>query len=134
MFRVLKVMPRSTSGKAQHTTPCRQCPFRRTALPGWLGGSEPEDFCAMAQSEVRMPCHRSLRDGVDYSVAHLPGKPEYPAPQCAGRAIFWSNQFKAQRPGSNLLVLPADHQSVFSSSQEFLSHHERRSSTGKTSG
>jgi len=79
----------------------------------------------MAQSEARMPCHRSLRNGVDYANAQLPGRPEYQAPQCAGRAIFWSNQCKTQRPGSNLLELPGDHQTVFSNSQEFLAHHEQ---------
>jgi hypothetical protein len=45
------------------------------------------------------------------------------APQCAGRAIHWSNQFKRAYPQSNLLELPQDVATVFQWPDEFYAHH-----------
>lgn len=42
------------------TKPCSDCPMRRDALPGWLGGATPEEYRALAHSDhavdCRLPC------------------------------------------------------------------------------
>jgi hypothetical protein len=109
----------------QHTRPCERCPFRRDSLPGYIGGAHPDYFQRMAMSEVRMPCHLHLADGVDYSAAQVPGTREHSAPQCAGRAVYWRNVVKVPRDRT-LITLAADHSAVFSSPREFLAHHRER--------
>jgi hypothetical protein len=110
----------------QHKTPCAQCPFRRTAAAGWLGGLTPDDFKAMADSEARMPCHvRADRlSGVDYAAAQQPGTVEHGLPQCAGRAIHWANQCKVPRTPGVLLELPPDPVGVFQWPFEFVAYHK----------
>ena len=107
----------------QHTTPCTRCPFRRTALQGWLGGMSPDEFQHLANTETRMHCHCAIpsrhREGVEY------GSPEAARlPQCAGRAIYWTNQLKMPRDPS-LLSLPRDPITVFEWPAEFVAHHKR---------
>lgn len=90
-----------------------------TAAAGWLGGFTPDSFRVLADQERRMPCHMHMkRDGVDY---------EHPGtgPQCAGRAIYWANQFKTSRTNAvKLLVLPQDTASVFNWPHEFVAYHK----------
>lgn len=107
----------------QHRTPCAKCPFRRDAVPGWLGGLTPDDFRQLAQSEVRMPCHThelARRNGIDYGNEAETAK----LPQCAGRAIYWANQIKRPRDKS-LLELPQDTQTCFQWPVEFVTYHQQ---------
>lgn len=93
--------------KVQHETPCSDCPMRRDSLNGWLGDTgTPEEWRAALHSESRMDCH-VLRGA-----------------QCAGAAIYRRNVCKSPRDKS-ILVLPSDHDTVFSSPQEFVEHHEK---------
>lgn len=102
-------MPRLVSSddaveaQGQHTQPCEDCPMARTALPAWLGGSTPEDYCRLAHSDHIVGCHT------------LKGA------QCAGMAIYRSNVVKRVDPPG--LRLPADHSLCFSTPMEFLEHH-----------
>jgi hypothetical protein len=32
------------SSEAQHKKPCHDCPFARTAIPGWLAGLTPQQY------------------------------------------------------------------------------------------
>lgn len=86
--------------------PCHDCPWRRNALQGWLGGNTAEQWLEIAHGEARIPCHA------------LKG------PQCAGAAIFRANMCKLPRDPS-VLRLPADREAVFAHNGEFLDHHER---------
>ena len=90
----------------QHTQPCHDCPFRRDALRGWLGGSTPEEYRAMAHQDVVIDCH-AIR-----------------GPQCAGVAIYRANVAKRCEPP--MLKLPADRTAVFATPMEFLEHHTRK--------
>ena len=90
----------------QPTKPCHDCPFARTAINGWLGGSTKEEWSAIVQDEVAIPCHA------------LKG------PQCAGAAILRGNMCKKPRDRS-LLVLPPDRDRVFSNTREFEEHHAK---------
>lgn len=89
----------------QHTTPCRDCPWRRTAMPGWVGSENtPEDWVKLALSESYVECHT-----------------KYPR-QCAGLAIFRANLFKRPRL-PEILVLEQDKTNVFATPDEFIKHH-----------
>lgn len=87
----------------QHTSPCSDCPLRRDALNGWLGGSTPEQYRQLIHSDYRVNCHAIK------------------GPQCAGVAIYRSNVAKYTEPG--ILKLPVNREDVFSNPMEFLEHH-----------
>lgn len=91
--------------KGQHTQPCSDCPFARTALPGWLAGETPEDWIRMAHGESKFECHTLI------------------GAQCAGSAIYRSNVVKRCHD-SSILRLPADREKVFATPIEFLKHHK----------
>jgi hypothetical protein len=92
------------SSNIQHTNPCTDCPFARTAVRGWLGGSSPMEYVMLAHDEERIDCHAIN------------------GPQCAGAAIYRSNVCKSPRD-KTLLILPADRVRVFANTKEFLAHH-----------
>jgi hypothetical protein len=102
----------------QHETPCHECPFRRAAPAGWLGGLTPDEFVLLADQEQRMPCHLHMgKFDASYS------DPGTTAPQCAGRAIYWANQCKTPRVRGALLELPRDTLTVFQWRHDFLGYH-----------
>lgn len=93
--------------KGQHTAPCSDCPWARTALKGWLGGESADNWVAEAHADAPIPCH--VLDGA----------------QCAGAAIYRANVCKRPRdPGA--LLLPADRKRVFASPVEFKRHHDQK--------
>ena len=101
--------------KKQHVTPCSDCPFARTALPGWLALSPVGKWLLVAHGEGRMECHTRTIKGE--------------AAQCAGAAIFRANVFKWVPPG--LIKLPKNTTLVFGGDTEFASHHLRKIVTGQ---
>ena len=118
--------------------PCRECPFKRTAWPGYLGADTPTGFVHKTESGVPMPCHLT----VDYET---PGWEERAndAPLCAGSITFLANSCKLPYLPSPEIPVPdflrrdipqvlaalddatPDHDAVFSNRQEFIDHHER---------
>lgn len=99
----------AVEAKSQHRKPCSDCPFARASLPGWLGGLTVDEWLADLHhpGEVMIDCHTRR------------------VAQCAGSAIYRANICKRPRPGSPVLVLPADKELVFSSPIELKAHHER---------
>src|SRR5882762_2976657 len=95
----------------QHTKPCKDCPFRRKSLPGWLGDNDLENFTLLAVSDVQMPCHLTPGDGAAPNMEMHPK-----ASQCAGRGIFLANMCKSPRDMC-FLFLPANREVVFSRPQ-----------------
>lgn len=99
--------------------PCNDCPFRRKAMPGWLGASSPEGFIDCMQRNEPLPCHQTIDyDGdpnwqVKWMQQRNTGK------MCAGALIFLAN--KLQR--HPFKELPKDHENVFSNSLEFVRYH-----------
>lgn len=91
---------------AQIDKPCSDCPWARTALPGWLGSMTSEEWIQAAHDETRIDCHTLV------------------GPQCAGAAIYRANVCKNVRDPS-LLKLPKDRDSVFASPTEFKEHHSK---------
>ena len=40
-----------------HKTPCRECPWRKTSLKGYLGGHDPEYYADAVRAGVVTACH-----------------------------------------------------------------------------
>jgi hypothetical protein len=40
--------------------PCSDCPFRKIAGPGWLGGGSPESFIDCINHDEPLPCHQTI--------------------------------------------------------------------------
>jgi len=91
--------------KKQIEEPCSDCPWRRDALPGWLGTDTAKEWLGHAHGETLVDCH-ALR-----------------GPQCAGLAIYRANVGKLCRD-SKVLRLPSDKKAVFMNPTEFLNHHD----------
>lgn len=85
--------------------PCTDCPWARTALPGWTGSLTPEEWVAAAHGEARIECH------------------VFEGSQCAGAAIYRANVVKTCRDPT-VPRLPADRVAVFALPKEFIEHHE----------
>lgn len=96
----------------QHTKPCGDCPFARTAIPGWLGSGDVASWIRDVHGEVQINCHTRI------------------GPQCAGAAIYRANVCKLPHSRA-LLVLPPDRVRVFASPPQFQAHHASVSQSGK---
>jgi hypothetical protein len=88
----------------QHTKPCPDCPFARKALRGWLGGDSSQEWISNVRTDDIMPCH------------------VFKNQQCAGASIYRRHIAKSSR-NPKALVLPANHELVFSDDSEFTEHH-----------
>lgn len=94
----------AVTAEKQHTKCCPDCPWSRNALPGWLGGSTPEEWLRAAHADGRIDCHVIANQ------------------QCAGAATYRRNVGKLPRDKS-LLVLPPDRAKVFATPAEFAAYH-----------
>jgi len=104
--------------KRQHARPCGDCPFRRNALPGWLGGVPLRYFARLIHDdETSYPCH-----------ARRPADRPEDKWQCAGLATIRANVLKVPRDRAALAV-PADYANVFTSERQFVEHHRTREYT-----
>lgn len=101
--------------------PCKACPFRKNALPGWLGAAPPEMFIANIMGEVPSPCHSSI----DYTDPAW--KERWDAGRigklCTGALIMAANSAKRARDARMLPVVPADRETVFTTLHEFINYH-----------
>lgn len=86
----------------QLTKACSDCPLRRDALNGWLGGYTPEEYARLCHSDAVVECH------------------VHAGSRCAGLAIYRRNTAKWQPEEHRL---PADHETIFSNVMQFLEHH-----------
>ena len=101
----------------QHrSTPCGSCPFSRAVKPGTLGGSHPTVFVGQSIGPFVLNCHTA--DGYEHKRTDC-----LAVAQCAGAAIFRANLGVADRLPDAIHKLPADHELVFSSHAELVSHH-----------
>ena len=100
------------------TSPCQDCPFRKSSAPGWLGPWEPDQILHEAIDREGFVCHRTVN-----------------TPQlqwCAGAALMLNRTLKISRDRDYaayqklLKSNPIEIQeSVFGSRDEFLVHHVR---------
>lgn len=96
--------------------PCDQCPWRREAMPGFLGPHGAKEWAEMAHDDIPIMCHKTLRHG-----QHDFDDPEIR--QCRGAAIFRANIHKRPR-NPTAETGPRDTKTVFSWDNEFIDHHE----------
>jgi hypothetical protein len=102
--------------------PCGTCPFNRKVTPGTLGGSPTTMYLGQIHRPFWLPCHNT----VDFEDSEWKSD-TYSAQQCAGAAIFRANIGVEGLMPPQLHGLGSDHENVFSTSAEFLSHHEETS-------
>lgn len=98
-------------------TPCVECPWRRAALPGWLGPYASDEWLALAHSDEPVACHLTV------------GRRAVALTSCSGAAIYRRNVAKAPR-GLDAHQLPADRDTVFANRAEFAAHHDRPARSG----
>ena len=98
--------------------PCSDCPFRRKAMPGWLGASSPEGFIDCMQRDEPLPCHQTIDydDNPHWLVEWMHQKT---GNMCAGALIFLANKLQ-HHPFEKMAKDP---ENVFSNSVEFVRYH-----------
>lgn len=93
------------------SSPCRECPWRREAAPGWLGPLTAEDWIQRVHSDMPIACHLTIAQDRSWEGAF----------QCAGAAAFRENVFKLPRDPA--VAVGPSRDDVFSSNSEFIEHH-----------
>ena len=110
----------------KHKTPCNECPWRRAAPAGWLGGYQPEAFTDQVHRDgPPVPCHKTIPPGGDMTKA---------VSMCAGALIHMKNSCKrAFHPayGDALDKVERDPEGVFNWPHEFIEHHHDREGWAK---
>lgn len=100
--------------------PCSDCPFRRKAIAGWLGGGSPESFIDCINHDELLPCHQTI----DY--ADRAWKEKWVAQStgsvCAGALVMTANMLKSPRDPA-FPTMPRDKNAVFATALEFVRHH-----------
>jgi len=102
--------------------PCKSCPFRRDAMPGYLGsyGSPGEFLEVHYAGETLNPCHESIDyDDPDWRAKFMGGKM---GRACKGQSVFFANSLKLPKHGE-VVKSERDREAVFSWPAEFLAHH-----------
>lgn len=104
--------------------PCRECPFKRTSPPGFLGVDSARNFIAeTVMGGTPMPCHMEIDyDDPDWRDTQLPD-----APDCEGALRFLNNLMKLPRDPRYAAAVRAstqDTERIFASVQEFMAHHD----------
>lgn len=102
--------------------PCKECPFRRNSVPGWLGPWDPDELLLVI-GRAAFPCHMTVKPGHNHD-EDQPG-----LESCAGMAIFLNNKIERSRNSDNAyhqgLLRGSSHAgNVFRTSSEFLDHHK----------
>lgn len=105
--RKLVTSEESVRTSRQHKKPCKDCPWTRTSLKGWLGGSTVEEWLQAVHGETLIKCHVCSNQ------------------QCAGAAIYRRNVCKILAD-ERLLVLEKDTETVFANPMQFKEHHDRK--------
>lgn len=124
--------------KKRLAQPCKECPFKKTSVAGYLGASQPEDFIRATEVGVAMPCHMT----VDYTDPNWKDT-VHEAPLCEGAQSFLKNSHTLPYvPGEAVTSVRPDlgrdiprvlaalehakqNEDVFRSRGEFILHHTR---------
>lgn len=99
--------------------PCNECPWRRVAIPGYLGPESAENWIQAIHGEHPIMCHKTCNPGGSYDGTM----------QCRGAAIMRANTGKKPRR-SDIVTGPVDKERVFGSNEEFIDHHTKGGSDG----
>lgn len=108
--------------------PCKECPFRKTSLRGWLGtlSNDPHAFLSAGEYEI-MPCHMKVNyDEAEQRNRIVKGENN----PCIGALSFFENACKLPRgsrqpgtPYNSLIKQAQPNEDVFRWEGEFIKHH-----------
>lgn len=71
--------------------PCKECPFRKNSLPGWLGGETPEaTYHSVMDAEIDFACHMT-RHKTDKNMS-----------RCKGSLLFLKQSCKSPKFNTEL--------------------------------
>lgn len=101
--------------KCRHTTPCNECPWRRAAPAGWLGGYTPEYYADAVQANEVPACHLS-----DY------GADDLRTSMCAGALSVMANGAQSAwrtQGGDEARAKVGKRDDTFRHFGEFYQHH-----------
>lgn len=100
--------------------PCNACPFRKKALPGWLGAASPESFIIEISRDHPVPCHQTLDyEDEDWKEKWEAGKT---GNTCAGALVMTANMCKLPRD-PKFPRMKSDRETVFETPHAFIDYH-----------
>lgn len=96
--------------------PCKECPFRKTAFKGWLGGISAEDTSNYVLNEADFACHMTRK------------KQDSQMSRCKGSQLFLINHCKLPKFNQPLIkALDQTKKEGHDTSQylgfDFIKHH-----------
>lgn len=110
--------------------PCKQCPFRKTSLAGWLGDHSyrPQIFIDGMEYTI-LPCHMKTDwDEAEQRTMIVEGEKN----PCVGALSFCANSLKIPRGAriegvyKNLMDKAKSNPEVFKWQQDFIEHHSKK--------
>ncbi len=126
-------------------TPCKECPFRKASLPGWLGPStgNPEKYARYVLGSVEIEpevyvggepndtaCHLSINNWLNHHKSNsdtVPTKHEHELEHCAGALHFLGTSCKQPRDSEKAdaidKVMENTKEPMIKHLPEFLTHH-----------
>ena len=100
--------------------PCKECPFRKDSMKGWLADYTPMQLHSFVMSESPFPCHMTHQEEVSF-------KDAAELPLCNGALSYMRKNAKSPRdPELNKLVQEIDRETLGNilSVPEFFEHHK----------
>lgn len=104
-YRQPDVLPPAVS------SPCNECPWRRSSAPGHLGPYSAQQWVRIAHGESAIACHKTIVISGEWEGAR----------QCAGAAAFRANVCKS--PRNPTVASGPGREDVFQTNSEFVEHH-----------
>lgn len=107
---------------------CKQCPFRATSAPGWLGSYTPQSVFSSIWKGVPFFCHTSI----NYEKPDWEAKAMKSGKLCTGGLLFAHKIYAPDRQiqheqirDARLKVLKIENEIECMSPQEFMKHHDK---------
>lgn len=77
--------------------PCAACPFRKNAVPSWLGSYTPQGVVDSIKADQPFFCHHDVENNIGYDDPDWLEKAQDSAQHCAGALIFARKMCKLSR-------------------------------------
>lgn len=107
--------------------PCKVCPFRKTALPSYLGDYTPAQVISGLHAEAPFFCHDFIENSIGYTTPGWRAWAEEHGQICAGSMVMMNRICKLprMREWSQAVQKIKDCKDVFATANDFLTYHER---------
>lgn len=108
--------------------PCKVCPFRMNALPGYLGNYKADEVIRHLQAEIPFFCHDHMEKNHGYETPDWKEWLEEHGQVCAGSMVMMHRLCKLprQRDWSQAVQGIKDCPDVFRTPMDFVTYHERK--------